>query len=276
MNATLDHVVFASEELDDATDTFARLGLDPDYGGVHEEGGTEMAMLGFEDGSYLELLAPSDPDESPEQWPDETFSAGPCRWCLEVEDVGAELDRLSEAGAEVTGPDQYSRRRPDGTVVEYEAGVYGTDGTFWRLPFLIRDLTPRRYRVQPSESVAESSLTGVSQVVVAVENLDEAIDQFRRLHSYPAPRRADHESFGAVLASFPGRPVILAEPLKATWLADRLNRYPSSPCAFLLGTRDFTTATAEYELTGVSEWFQSQVGWFDSPELDRRIGVIEQ
>lgn len=275
MNATLDHVVFACEDVDDATETFARHGLAPDYGGVHEQDATEMALLGFEDGSYLELLAPADPDESPEQWPDEMFTAGPCRWCLEVDDVGAELDRLNEAGAEVSGPHQYSRRRPDGTVTEYEAGVYGTEGTFWQFPFLIEDLTPRHYRVQPSESVADSSLTGVSQVVVAVENLDQAIGQFRRLHSYPEPRRTDHESFGGALASFPSHPVILAEPLDDEMgIADRLDRYPSCPCAYLVGTDDFTAAAAEYELTGSSEWFGSRVGWFDSPELDRRVGVI--
>ena len=275
MNGRLDHVLFACDDLDEVTDAFARLGLTPDYGGVHEDGATEMAMLGFEDGSYLELFTLT--DEPADEWPEELFSAGPCRWCLEVDNVDAELERLREAGAEVSGPEQRSRRRPDGTVVEYETGVYGTEGTFWRLPFLIRDLTPRHYRVQPSESVGESSLTGVSQVVVAVADLDDAIDQFRRLHSYSEPRRADHESFGAALASFPDQPVILAEPLNdATRIADRLHSYPSCPCAFLVGTDDFAAATTEYELTGVSEWFDSQVGWFDSPEFDRRIGVIEK
>lgn len=277
MNGTLDHVMFVWEDLDDITNTFTQLGLNPDYGGVHPDRGTEMAMVGFEDGSYLELIAPTNTEELPQQWPEKMFSAGPYRWCLEVDDLRHELERLSETGTTVKGPAQNSRERPDGTLIEYEVIIYGTEETVGRLPFLIKDITPQHYRVQISESIAGSSLTGVAQVVIAVEDVDEATDQFQRLHDYPSPLRADHEAVGATLVSFPDTPVILAEPLDdTTWIANRLSQYQSRPCAFLLGSSDFAATTAEYQLTGFSAWFGSQVGWFDSPKLEHKIGVIEQ
>jgi hypothetical protein len=39
-------------------ESFAAAGLETDYGGPHGNGGTQMALLGFNDGSYLELIAP--------------------------------------------------------------------------------------------------------------------------------------------------------------------------------------------------------------------------
>lgn len=277
MNATLDHVLFACDDLDEVTDTFARLGLTPDYGGVHEEGTTEMAMVGFEDGTYLELIAPTDPEEPPAQWPEAMFSAGPCRWCLRTDDLQREVDRLADAGATVHGPTESSRERPDGTVVEYQEAVYGTEGTFWRLPFLVRDLTPRHHRVQQSDALAETGLTGIAEVVVAVADLEDAVEQFRRLHGYPAPQRTDNEAFGATLASFPGEPVTLAEPLDdSTRLAERLDEFQPGPCAVLLGSADFAASTTEYPVTDSSEWFGSRLAWFDEPELEHRVGVVEQ
>lgn len=276
MTARLDHAVFAWEDLDAITEVFTRLGLAPEYGGQHGDGTTEMAVLGFDDGSYFELIAPTDAEEPPQRWPDELAdSAGPCAWCLDVDDLRARLKRLIDAGTEVRGPTPLSRERPDGTLVEWEMGWYGSEAATQRFPFLISDLTPREYRVRPSESVAGSTLTGIGQVVLAVADLDAAVDQFRRLHRYPSPTRSVAEPFGATLASFPGKPAVLAEPLGETRIADRLERYRSCPCAYLVESPDFDATEREYPLTGLTEWFGHRIGWFDAPELDQRVGVIE-
>lgn len=277
MNGTLDHVMFAWDDLDEITDIFAQCGLVPDYGGVHGNQPTEMAMLGFEDGSYLELIAPTNPEEPPQGWPEQMFSAGPCRWCLEVEDLNTELIRLEEAGATVREPEKQSRERRDGTVIEYESGAYGTAERGWPFPFLIQDRTPRHYRVQQSESVTTSSLTGIAQVVIAVANIDEIVTQFQQLYSIPSPQVTSCDEFGATLASVPDHPMIFAEPVDDTiWVADRVEQFPGWACAFLLGSSDFTASTTEFPITCQTDWFGSHVGWFDAPELTQRVGVIEQ
>lgn len=275
MNASLDHVMWAWEDLNTIIDIFSRVGLEPDYGGTHQDLPTEMAMLGFKDETYLELLAPVDPTNTPEQWPESMFSAGPCRWCLRPDDFNTTLDMLSEAGTTVWGPGESSRTRPDGIPVEYEEVVYGSEGTLWRLPFLINDLTPRANRLYKSESVSESGFTGIAEVVIAVTDLDDATEQLCRLHEYPSPKRTVHKDYGATLASFPAQPVTLAEPLDETsWLSDRLRQHREGPCTVLIGSEDFSTAETTYRVTESMEWFTSQLRWFDDPELRRRLGIV--
>lgn len=278
MPRAVDHAVFTWDELEDITAVLTDVGLAPDYGGEHADGTTEMALVGFDDGSYLELIAATAGEDPPVRWPEGIAdAAGPYSWCLGVEDVRQELVRLIHAGIAVSGPERGSRERPDGTLVEYDSAVYGTAESIGRLPFLVEDRTPRRYRVQPSESVTGGPLTGVANVVVAVADADAASEQFQRLHSYPSPRYSVQESFGARLASFPGRPVILAEPLEeSTDLARRLERHGTRPCAVLLGTADAGRTRAEYPLTDANDWFDATVRWFERTELDRRLGVIER
>lgn len=274
----IDHAVFAWEDLDAVTATFSGVGLAPDDGGTHEDGTTRMATVGFDDGSYLELIAPADAGVTPQLWPTEIEqSAGPCAWCLEADDLRRELKRLIDSGVPVNGPRSNSRERPDGTVVEWDAGVFGTVDTVGMFPFLISDRTPRDYRVRPSESVSGSSLTGVAWVVVAVEDVAEATDRFRQVYRFPTPRRAESEQFGARLASFPGQPLVLAEPFEETnWIGDRLDRFGAGPCAHLIGSSDFPETENEFPLTGVSEWFDRRIGWFDSESLVSRLGVVEE
>jgi len=54
----VDHASVCSSQLDAMRESFAAAGLETDYGGPHGNGGTQMALLGFNDGSYLELIAP--------------------------------------------------------------------------------------------------------------------------------------------------------------------------------------------------------------------------
>ena len=53
----LDHVTIAGSSLDRLRDAFARIGLATEYGGAHANGVTHMALLGFDDGSYIELAS---------------------------------------------------------------------------------------------------------------------------------------------------------------------------------------------------------------------------
>jgi Glyoxalase-like domain len=57
----VDHVPICVAELGPVQQAFAAAGLKSAYGGPHATGGTHMALLGFDDGSYFELLAPQKP-----------------------------------------------------------------------------------------------------------------------------------------------------------------------------------------------------------------------
>jgi hypothetical protein len=156
---------------------FAEVGLKTDYGGPHANGVTHMVLLGFEDGSYLELIAPQRAYAvEGSDWA--KFMAaddGACAWAVAVADVRCEVARLKGSGVKVEGPFPGSRKRPDGAVLEWQTARVGTGTPGATLPFLIQDKTPRGLRAQPSASVKGSGLKGIAMVVLGVRDLDAAI-----------------------------------------------------------------------------------------------------
>ena len=282
MAFTIDHVPYACGDLDDATAILESLGLEPEYGGVHDNGVTHMSVLGFDDDSYLELIAERGRDESERErgdhgfWPDHIRAdAGPAAWCVRVPDVVAECKRVLEAGYPVRGPLYGSRERDDGTLVEWDRAEFGTEQRRLLLPFAVRDRTPLSYRVRPSPSVAGGPLTGIGQVVLAVRDVDAAVRTFKDLYRCPRPIRGSIPGLGRI-ASFPGLPMALATPDAEGWLADRLERFREGPCACLFATDDLDAAREEYPLGDPRDWPDGRVAFFDSDALGRRLGVVER
>lgn len=282
MNLDIDHVAFAWDDLDALTDRFAQLGLDPDYGGAHGGGGTHMSVLGFDDGSYIELIAPDgDPNEGVPFWERQMRTrAGPCAWCVAVDDASAAVKRAVDAGVAVGGPWYNSRERPDGVRVEWDMAFLGVDQAntgdqSWVLPFYICDRTPRSYRVQPSESVASGPFTGIGTVVVAVDEFGQTVDRLQRLYGIPTPVTEVVDAIDAKIAAVPGSPVALATPAsRDSWLTERLSEVGPGPCSYLLETDDLEQSSDR--LKPVSDWPTGRAAWFDEDVLDRRLGAVER
>ncbi|APW98091.1 hypothetical protein CHINAEXTREME_09965 [Halobiforma lacisalsi AJ5] len=281
MDLTVDHVPFAFGDLESITEEFVRLGLEPEYGGVHGNGVTHMSVLGFDDRSYVELIAEREgkKGEDHDFWPEHIRAdAGPAAWCCRVPDVREECKRTLERGYAVHGPLSGSREREDGTLVEWEMAEFGS-GADERVPFpfVIADRTPLSYRVEPAASVSGGPLEGIGQVVLGVDpnRLEDVFRAFRDCYGIPTPIRDSPAGFGTV-ASVPGQPVAFAAPDGDGWLADRLERFPGSPCSCLLATEDLEAVREVYPLGEPLEWPEGQVAFFDSDVLGRRLGVLER
>jgi hypothetical protein len=274
MRLTVDHVPFAWSDLDEVVATFDRLGLSPQYGGVHDNGVTHMSVLGFDDGSYVELIGERERGDHG-FWPGHVRAdAGPAAWCIRVPDIVEECRRVLGSGRPVRGPLYGSREREDGTLVEWDRAEFGTPERRLLLPFAIEDRTPLSYRVSPSPDVAGGPLSGIGQVVLAVADLESAVGTFRGLYRFPRPVRGSVPGFGSV-ASFPGQPVALATPGDGDgWLADRLDRFRACPCACLLSTADVETARERFPLREPTAWPDGRVAFFDSDALGHRLGVL--
>jgi hypothetical protein len=276
----IDHVSVCGPSLDGMQQAFASAGLTTDYGGPHATGGTHMALLGFPDGSYIELIAPQAGVQGDGNGWGKLMadSAGPCAWAVEPKDITEEVARLKAAGLTVEGPTLGSRKKPDGMAIEWDTARVGPGAPGSTLPFLIQDRTPREWRVSVSKSVESSGLGGVETAVVAVNDLNAAIALFRKAYGWSAPLTEDHGDFEAKLAYFPGEPVILAAPAGGrSWLADRLQKDGESPAAYLLSTQDLNGVIKKFHLSGTKTWFGQRVAWFDAKKLNGiRIGVIGQ
>jgi hypothetical protein len=279
MSLRVDHVTIAGSRLAPLEQAFADAGLKPVYGGLHSNSITHMALLSFADGSYIELISTLEPGQISPLWHTHIAgNGGPCAWAVEVDDVAAEVARLSALDVPAAGPTYLNRRRPDGVLVEWDLAFLGDSGPGATLPFIIKDRTPREWRVPPATRAAEAGLRGIAMVMLGVEHLDHSADLFRSAYGWPAPRMVEDADFGANLAHFPGTPVTLAAALtESGWLAERLAQYGESPCAFLLGAADVDAMARRFPLAGSGAWFGRRVMWFDPARLKGiRLGLIAE
>ena len=274
----LDHTSVCGSNLDTLKQIFTDVGLTPDFGGPHGNGITQMAAIGFDDGTYIELIAPVKAGASAgSEWA--RFmgeDAVTCAWAVGTNVLLQEVDRLKKIGIAVTAPDRGSRKRPDGMSVEWMRAYVGTGTPGAVMPFMIEDETPRAWRVQTSASVKGAPVSGVENIVVAVSNLDASISMFRKAYGWSEPLTENQKDWGR-MAYFPGEPVILVAPSGGGWVAERIAKFGESPVAILLASKDFAGATKKYRLGGAKTWFGQKVAWFDTGKLKGvRLGVIGQ
>ena len=256
--------------------SFASIGLKTEYGGPHSNGITHMSLLGFDDGSYIELISSLEPGKRSPLWHEHIAnSGGPCAWAVEVDDVAQAATRIAALGIPVNGPNPLNRQRPDGRLVEWDLAFLGDGAPGSMLPFVIKDRTPRDWRVRPSPSVSGTALKGVARVCLGVSDLSRAVALFRLVYSWPAPQFQNED--GIAMAHFSGTPVILmaVHEMKGagTWLSNRLALFGDSPCAYLLGSKG--TDRTSFLSPHFREWFGHRVQWFDTGKLNGvKLGVI--
>ena len=275
MALTVDHVPYACGDLETTTAELEALGLEPEYGGVHGNGITHMSLLGFADGSYLELI--SEEEEADHGfWPEHIRTdAGPAAWCVRVDDIVEDCTQALTAGWEVHGPLYGAREREDGTLVEWDRAEFGSHENRLLFPFSIEDRTPLSFRVTPTPSVSDGPLTGIEQVVLATDRPERAFSLLDDRYRLPEPRRQTVDGLGGI-ASIPGHPIALATPESENWLGARLDQFRDGPCACLFGTDDMAAAQEAYPLTGPEPWPDGTVAFFRSDHFGHRLGVVDR
>lgn len=179
MSFRLDHVVIAVSDLDAAMAGYRALGFTVVAGGSHPGRTSHNALVVFEDGSYLELIA----------W--KSYNAAE-RWCVEhakhgdglmdfallPDDTAAAIAAAKARGLELNGPIDGGRKRPDGAELKWQTGRQLT----FDLPFLCGDVTPRALRVPEGDvRLHANGVTGIASVTVAVRDLDASIARYRAL-----------------------------------------------------------------------------------------------
>lgn len=270
----INHVTIAGTSMKQMQAALSSVGIASVYGGAHTTGATEMALVSFPDGSYLELIAlrqgatAASIDEN--VWAKFLGgNAGPTAWALREQDMAAEVQRLKAAGVPVSVPERSGRERPDGVILEWETATLGKEarGTFF--PFLIHDFTRRELRAFPQGGPVNGDFRGVSRVVIAVRDLDAAVKRYRQAFNLPDAIKQVDRALGAQLAIMGGSAVVLAQPLNAdSELARRLKEFGEVSCAFVLGA----TGAARYQAASQTRWLGSEISWFDVKKLGWRLG----
>jgi len=231
----IDHLVIVVPDLQRAVASYGELGFTVVRGGKHPIG-TENALIALTDRAYLELLAFVVPD-SPHPW----FAAlakggGLVDFCLQTDDLGAEIDRFRRAGVELSDPMRLTRERPDGYQLAWLLSIPPADRA-GALPFLIDDETPREERV-PREVSHPNGTIGIETLTVAVRDARELRPIYARIGDVAGEiRRDDFQAAGFAVRIGP-HVVQLLSPASATsplmgWLRTR----GASPYAIRLKSR---------------------------------------
>ncbi len=140
--ALLDHLVLATPDLAATVADFARrTGVTPAPGGAHVGLGTRNHLVGLGGSGYLEIIGPdpeqSAPDAPPPFGVDELTGPRTLTWAISPPDLDAAIAKARAHGYDPGPAHPMSRRRLDGTLLEWRL----TDGAAAHpsglVPFLI-------------------------------------------------------------------------------------------------------------------------------------------
>ncbi|MBI5670455.1 MAG: VOC family protein [Chloroflexi bacterium] len=173
MALRFDHAIILVHDLDAASAGYRHRGFTVVYGGQHAGGKTHNALIVFQDGTYLELLAPTDrtllnaidPSDRSNFLYLFQHGEGFGGYALQSDDLMSDVTALQARGLAVQLRPEGGRTRPDGTTLRWQTAAFPDTMT----PFLIQDLTPRRLRVPDDARVTThtNGALGTVQVTLA-------------------------------------------------------------------------------------------------------------
>lgn len=191
MTLSFDHAIILVRDLDSAIADYQTLGFTVFYGGQHAGGKTHNALIVFQDGTYLELLAPTSPALLDSIDPDDRsnflflFAQGEGfgGFALQSDDLAGDVAAMQARGVEVQLSPPNGCTRADGVELRWQSAMLPNTMT----PFFIEDLTPRKLRV-PDDVDKVTHANGAVRTLalrVAAENLDDGIQYYENILGCP-------------------------------------------------------------------------------------------
>lgn len=174
----IDHIVVVVPELETAIKSYGDLGFTVMRGGKHNIG-THNALIAFEDGAYLELIAFLAPVPGHPWYEAMSKSGGLVDFCMQTDDLAADVTAFRRAGISINDPHAMTRDRPDGYRVSWILSIPNPPFN-GAIPFLIKDETPRDERL-PRERTHRNGVTGLANLIIAVENASTTSGWYRAL-----------------------------------------------------------------------------------------------
>lgn len=153
----LDHIVHFVESPEEAMKELQAEGLHVVPGGKHEQWGTYNALCYFNE-AYIELIGIYDQQKFKEAAAipytlHETYARnngknGLTRVAISTTTIEEDAERFRKAGYEVTGPERFSRTRPDGSLISWQLLYVGYENRSIDLPFFIQWDEPEDERIK--------------------------------------------------------------------------------------------------------------------------------
>ena len=138
--SALDHILLGINDLDRGIAfVHERTGVRAAFGGVHPGRGTRNALLKLGTRRYLEIIAPDPKQTSLAAYPQLREMREPrlLTWAVHTDDIESVAKKIVAAGVPMEGPEDGSRKRPDGKVLRWKA-LRLKDDHNGLLPFFIQ------------------------------------------------------------------------------------------------------------------------------------------
>ncbi|WP_052130338.1 VOC family protein [Ureibacillus sinduriensis] len=142
----LDHLVHFVKKPEQLVETTKELGLHTVNGGKHEMWGTYNSLCYF-DLSYIEFIgifdevlfekAAGEPFTLHETYKNGKFQNGVVRMAFRTECIEKVAENLRSLNYDVFGPEEFSRRRPDGSILKWKLLHFGKRDQILDWPFII-------------------------------------------------------------------------------------------------------------------------------------------
>jgi hypothetical protein len=209
MHATVDHLLYASPDLDLGIAEIERLtGVRPRYGGRHLGLGTHNALVSLGDRTYLEVIAPDpsqvDVDQALPYGIGSLHTPAVRAWAAAPEDIETAVREAKVAGVDYGDVTAHSRKTPDGEDVRWRMATRSTtEEGLAIVPFLI----DWGATTHPSQ-VAPGGVRLVEFRIFAPRPA-EILQQLRAIGSEVPVSAADVPGLEAVIVGRSGREAVL-------------------------------------------------------------------
>ena len=247
MLTRIDHVMICVPDLDQAIDTYTRMGFDVRPGGVHPGRGTHNAIA-FLDEDYVELMSVRDADEYRK-------AAGPGGGLLDFlakgggfrfvavqsNDLAADVAAMRSRGVDVGDPVAGGRRTPSGTELRWTSATLGARNA---LPiFFIQHLTPLGERRGAAPKHPNGALR-VDRVYINVNDVKASAAVYSQVLGVPVPKIQRGAVIKADMAVFDLGPtgLTIAQPAEPGPAAEALARRGPGPFQALYRTSSMDAA----------------------------------
>jgi Glyoxalase-like domain len=187
----IDHIVMLVSDLEAAIESYTTLGFTVVPGGKHPVG-THNALIGFEDGAYIELIAFWEDAPEHRWFPYLSKGGGLVDYCMRTDDLDGDVAVLRASGIAMSDRMPSSRARPDGYEVKWVLSLaVETQGV---TPFMIEDITPRSERV-PAQTHHANGVVGIDALTLVVQDLG-LVERLAEVFK-SKPERVDREDLVA-------------------------------------------------------------------------------
>jgi hypothetical protein len=240
-----DHAVVLVQNLEGAAVNAAKAGFLVQPGGMHDDGATSNAIIPFQDGTYLELIAFNSPVPPDGHYFKDRFGLGGglADYALLTNDLEGDVRALFQLDLTYPAPVQLGRHHPDGDLVSWRMSLPRDDHPDAGLPFLIQDITPRerRVRLTTDNTHHPNGALGITGITVLIPRMNDAVSQFGHLLNWPAANTSDHFGSGRGLSVIPlphdqGRWIALIQPVADSAPRRHFDHYGPGPYAVSIRT----------------------------------------